>query len=808
LRRSDPITPMLAALKTPYLIRKLASNVQVEQTIIVQGNNLEIKNVSSIGSSDVVHIVNGGEVLLKDAAGEETLDDTRVEEGAEFPLVIRATLPKNKGFTKDSRRVNNNVEMEQLLEFRLDLKADPIVIHRYWNRVGESGPSTLAVGTASDKAVVPETAIPTSAGSKREISLMPVKRSEPAATAVVEKQLETPSKQPVVVTDAFAEPDMAKKDWATGALILSFFTSAWFRSSYIECFVWFSLYLLHRSNVLFPAPLKGTKDTGDWWEIPSARYASTAVTMLYATRVILSPLSSDAWTTAIESLLAVGAYGWTRRFDILDLDLSAVFTTTATSPNMAWMELCGLAVVCTATLVPSSSDEGLGVTTAVLAVILYAVARYRIQVIAGPARPALITALPPSSSATTQLALSVQLPRPQATSSSSSSTRGLVVPQMTTIPSSSTHHPAWSTTAVAHTRPSSSITVPSVRVQSSRVSIFSAKPFAQYLIEVELPNPSGKHALQYVIWCRYRDLRLMYSDIADMYHANEWGRLPRFPAKTWSASSGVDPEVMAERQSELDHFFKIVFAEHGDALIHIDRVRRILHVDDTMHYSLEEIHESVRALEAAKRFCENAALVGEGEGWTLAKVGNSREYFKHVDNDTRYFKSVRMVNERPQVLIDRILKDRANWDSRSAGALVIRSIKLDEEDALKSFRGMLPYATGGSKGEGFVNITRVVRTSKRLLDFQPHDLLVFQVALEDDRTGRFVFLESSVDPDFEDHAELLDEHVEAARFVRDHVKANGFVLEPMAGGKTLVSAIRAEQNSSEPFRLDVIAKLS
>lgn len=124
--------------------------------------------------------------------------------------------------------------------------------------------------------------------------------------------------------------------------------------------------------------------------------------------------------------------------------------------------------------------------------------------------------------------------------------------------------------------------------------------------------------------------------------------------------------------------------------------------------------------------------------------------------------------------------DRRLWDVETSGEVELRTIGVDYDDSQRWFSGFKSLTPTSC-----VTVKRVLR----------RDIVVMQACLQDERSGRCMFIETSF--------ACTDEHEENSwKFNREIVDVNAFIHEAVSGGKSLVTCICSEEFSNTPFYLD------
>lgn len=749
---------MLETLKVPYLLRTLAVSLDVTQTVRCAADSFEICNETAIGKTRMVHELNAGDRKVVDSKGETVLSNATFREDREFPVVIKAVLPQGKGFTRDARRIVGDV-MEQVLEYwPPGTNKKPVVMRRFWIRLLGEGNEVVIGKTEKEgnKVVVGNGEIggnKIATGYEEELKFVKTERVK-----LAKNQL-----QQSIALDENAE-DVLQRDWATMALAAGFFTSAWMRGGvlgWLEVLLWLGVLVGLRHNELFPVGGAAVKtlfrpaQEFSWWAVPVASWSATMCVIIAFT---MSCFSEKLDSTAMfESLLFVAAYFWTRRASFsglsgscvstLDLDsISQVLKDSATKLN-PWLEaLVYLAIM---TIILTSGDEDY--VTCAFSIVLYAVARYRVFVLSGESMEDLFQ-----------------------------------FPSMFSFGESVSTAVVTRTTSPPHPQPS----IPSVHITGSRLVSYGNRPYAQYSAEVDLGD---NNTPKYTVWVRYRDLLACHDQVEAFVGSKKVSSLMvTFPKKGWSRSN-ADEDTTAERVKGLGVYFSTLFEtfpKEASSFFELDTFRHTFDVD-SRSVLFRETTSCLRALSRAKVECEDAANVGEAEGWSLIKP-KDRLYSKTNENGGIAFKRLLIVNTPPLQVLEKILRQRCTWDDDFVGEVKLRTIRQDSKDMRKAFGGYSLFPVNE------YYIKRVVRGPSSVFSMRLRHAVVAEASCKDERTGRLVYVETSLP------AGSLFGSTEAdatCKFDLDSVHINGFVLDPVSEGRTLVTMIRSEEYCTRPFSM-------
>lgn len=330
LDKSDPITPMLEALKVNPAFRKAALHLQVTQDISLDDKlqMLRIRNKSTFGVSVTTQVLNGKEQSVTDPNTNETsLYTAQYDDHSEYPLSVYCQLPQNKGFTREYRRLlQEGKEMEQKIEYRATQHSaadSGVVMHRYWTRVGE----------------VPKLVT-------QKTSAVEVEQTKPSSSAKAKTTVE--------------------EDWPLMGILLGFASVCWMSELRIDAFVWFGFLLAVR----FVAEQESVTE-----QLRGKEFAFVPVVMAFFTRAWFVEEESLRFPATVLSLVALA---WTQHVRLMQAyeNRHNLFAAQQQQQVYAkyWLELCAVLVACTV-IIGGSSDLALLLPS----VGLYALARFRLH---------------------------------------------------------------------------------------------------------------------------------------------------------------------------------------------------------------------------------------------------------------------------------------------------------------------------------------------------------------------------------------------------------------------------------------------
>ncbi|KAH9256256.1 hypothetical protein BASA81_005477 [Batrachochytrium salamandrivorans] len=367
LDKSEPITPMLEALKVNPVYRKASLQLQVTQDISLlpsdpqhqQQQLLRICNKSSFGTSITTQLLNGGNQPITDPKTREiSVYNAKLDANAEFPISIFCELPNQTGFTKDHRRLlDGGREMEQKIEFRASRSSmESVVMRRYWTRIG------------------------------------------PVPAVIVEEEEEQVAKVTTVLPVANNQQQVIPQDlldWPGMCVLFGFVSLTMMVGLYVDCTVCLSALGYWRL---------GSEQQREEAKIAMAgagQFGLVPVVLGLTTRLWFA--SSWGEHRAATMVLSMVALAWTQRERLANAHqiwiagrLFALSTSTeqADSKVLAkyWMELCGVLVA--VTLVATTTTTMGGGLEIVPMAALYALTRYRLDVAFRPL-PVITTTTPP-----------------------------------------------------------------------------------------------------------------------------------------------------------------------------------------------------------------------------------------------------------------------------------------------------------------------------------------------------------------------------------------------------------------------------
>lgn len=323
-----------------------------------------------------------------------------------------------------------------------------------------------------------------------------------------------------------------------------------------------------------------------------------------------------------------------------------------------------------------------------------------------------------------------------------------------------------------------SVTTPSIQVTDSRVvNGRRSRPFAQYLCQVQLPGQQ-----LHEVWVRYRDLRFCKSVIENTLYKNSSKLAPFFPPKK---SGPTLPTVREDRQKLLNEYFTQVVKDFGIELFKLETVQETFQIKTDKDELLDALHLATKLLANAKMECERAAEVGEGEGWVLINTSeNHNRHYEKKGPSSKYFKSIRLADSPSGKVLDNLLSSRTKWDLSCTATVLLANTRLEASETKNAFGGMSTYHNSG------ISLIRLIRNGENTWS-TPHMAEVYQVALEDPRTGRKLLLETSSG---------IPSHTPQNGLEMDNIIANAFILDPISNdSKTLVTIIRMEDHALKNF---------
>lgn len=356
LDKSEPITPMLEALKVNPVYRKASLQLQVTQDISLlpsdpQQQLLRICNKSSFGTSITTQLLNAGNQSITDPKTRETsVYNAKWDANAEYPISIFCELPNQTGFTKDHRRLlAGGREMEQKIEFRASRNAvESVVMQRYWTRIGLVPAAAEVVAAVAAEAAADVTAV------------VPVAHNQPPPQELVG-----------------APQDVL--DWPGMCVLFGFASLTMMLELYVDCAVCLSALGFLRLGGGEEAK-QATAGAGQFGLVP--------VVLGLATRTWFA--SPRAELRAATVVLAAVALAWTQRERLVDAHqtwAAGRLFALSTSAEQAdpkvlakyWMELCGVLAAATLVATTATATAG-GAAEMVSMAALCALARYRLDV--------------------------------------------------------------------------------------------------------------------------------------------------------------------------------------------------------------------------------------------------------------------------------------------------------------------------------------------------------------------------------------------------------------------------------------------